>query len=163
MCAGTTLVNSTVSWLMWQETYTLQNVSGVEFILTHCDRYKIAILQMTFSNAFSWIKSVWISLEISLKFVPRVRINIITILVQIMGWRRPGDRALSGPMVVSLLTYMCVTRPQWVNGKVICVFYNLIKDPYSNPTRNLVRNIILTNIDPGPRHVQPWLGQQELN
>ena len=31
-----------------------------------------------------------------------------------MAWRRPGDKPLSGPMVVSLLTHICVTRPQWV-------------------------------------------------
>ena len=35
-------------------------------------------------------------------------------LVQIMAWRRPGDKPLSGPMMVSLLTHICVTRPQWV-------------------------------------------------
>ena len=27
----------------------------------------------------------------------------------------PGDKPLSEPMMVSLLTYWCVTRPQWVN------------------------------------------------
>ena len=50
-----------------------------------------------------------ISLKISLKFVPKVRINNIPALVQIMVWRRPGDKPLSEPMMVSLLThiYMC--------------------------------------------------------
>ena len=57
----------------------------------------------------------WISHRISLKFVPKVRINNIPALVQIMAWRRPGDKPLSKPMMVSLLTYICVTRPQWVN------------------------------------------------
>ena len=42
----------------------------------------------------------WISLRISLKFVPKVRINNIPSLVQIMAWRRPGDKPLSEPMVV---------------------------------------------------------------
>ena len=55
-----------------------------------------------------------ISLKISLKFVPKVRINNIPALVQIMAWRRPGDKPLSEPMLVSLLTHICVTRPQWV-------------------------------------------------
>ena len=32
-----------------------------------------------------------------------------------MAWRRPGDKPLSEPMMVSLLTHICVTRPQWVN------------------------------------------------
>ena len=33
-----------------------------------------------------------------------------------MAWRRPGDKPLSEPMMVKLLTYICITRPQWVNG-----------------------------------------------
>ena len=55
-----------------------------------------------------------ISIKISLKFVPKVRINNIPALVHIMAWRRPGDKPLSEPMMVSLLTHICVTRPQWV-------------------------------------------------
>ena len=31
-----------------------------------------------------------------------------------MAWRRPGAKPLSEPMMVSLLTHICVTRPQWV-------------------------------------------------
>ena len=61
-------------------------------------------------------ENAWISLRISLKFVPEVRINNIPALVQIMAWRRPGDKPLSKPMMVSLLTHICVTRPQWVNA-----------------------------------------------
>ena len=56
-----------------------------------------------------------ISLKISLKFVPTVRINNIAALVQIMAWCRPGDKPLSEPMMISLLTHICVTRPQWDN------------------------------------------------
>ena len=32
-----------------------------------------------------------------------------------MAWRRPGAKPLSEPMMVSLLTHLCVTRPQRVN------------------------------------------------
>ena len=32
-----------------------------------------------------------------------------------MAWRRPGDKPLSEPMMICLLTHICVTRPQWVN------------------------------------------------
>ena len=49
-------------------------------------------------------ENVWISLKISLKFVPKVPINNIPALVQILAWRRSGDKPLSEPMVVSLLT-----------------------------------------------------------
>ena len=33
-----------------------------------------------------------------------------------MVWRQPGDKPLSEPMMVSLLTHICLTRPQWVNS-----------------------------------------------
>ena len=57
--------------------------------------------------------NAWLSLKVSLKFLPKFRIN--PALVQIMTWRRPRDKTLSEPMMVSLLTHICVTRPQWVN------------------------------------------------
>ena len=60
-------------------------------------------------------KNVLISIKISLKFVPKGPINNIPALVQIMAWRRPGDKPLSEPVMVRLLTHICVTRPQWVN------------------------------------------------
>ena len=55
------------------------------------------------------------SIQISLKFVPQGPINNNSALVQIMAWRRSGDKPLSEPMMVSLPTHICVTRPQWVN------------------------------------------------
>ena len=60
-------------------------------------------------------ENVWISLKISLKFVPKGPINNIPPLVQIMAWRRQGDKPLSEPMMASLLTHICVTWLQWVN------------------------------------------------
>ena len=60
-------------------------------------------------------KYIWISLTISLKIVPNGPINNILALVQIMAWRRPGDKPLSEPMMDRLPTHICVTRPQWVN------------------------------------------------
>ena len=61
----------------------------------------------------------WISIEISLKFIPKGQINNIPSLFQIMAWRRPGDKPLSEAMMVSLLTHICVTRPQWVNPNLL--------------------------------------------
>ena len=60
-------------------------------------------------------ENVWFPTKISLKFVPKGPINNIQALVLIMVWRRPGDKPLSEPMMVSLPTHICVTRPQWVN------------------------------------------------
>ena len=59
-------------------------------------------------------ENVWIPIIISLKFVPKGPISNIPALVQIMAWRRPGDKPLSEPMMVRFLTHICVTRPQWV-------------------------------------------------
>ena len=61
-------------------------------------------------------ENVWILIEISLKFVPKGPINTIPALVQIMAWRRPGDKPLSEPMMVCLPTHICFTRPQWVKA-----------------------------------------------
>ena len=47
-------------------------------------------------------EDVWTS--ISPKFVPKGPIDNIPALVQIMAWRREGDKPLSEPMVVKLLT-----------------------------------------------------------
>ena len=60
-------------------------------------------------------ENVSIPIKISLKFVPKGPINNIPALVQIMAWRRPGDKPLSEPMMVSLLTHICVNQHQWVN------------------------------------------------
>ena len=54
-------------------------------------------------------KNVSISIKISLKFVPKGPINNIPALVQIMAWRRPGDKPLSETMMVNLLTHICFT------------------------------------------------------
>ena len=61
----------------------------------------------------------------SLKFIPKGPINNIPALVYIMAWHRPGAKPLSEPMVVSLLTHICVTRPQWVklgNNSITTIF-----------------------------------------
>ena len=57
-----------------------------------------------------------ISIKISPNFVPKGPINTIPSLVQTMAWRRSGDKPLSETMLASLLTHICVTRPQWDNG-----------------------------------------------
>ena len=59
-----------------------------------------------------------ISTKFSLKFVPKGPINNIPALIQIMAWRRPGDKPLSEPVMVSLLTHICITRPQWVKVEI---------------------------------------------
>ena len=57
----------------------------------------------------------WISINISLKIVPKCPIDNIPALVQIMAWHRVSDKPLSEPMIARLPTHNCVTRPQRVN------------------------------------------------
>ena len=64
-------------------------------------------------------ENIWISIKISLKFVPKGPINNISALVHIMAWRRLGDKPLFEPKVVSLPTHICFTRPQWVK---VCIY-----------------------------------------
>ena len=52
--------------------------------------------------------------KISLKFIHKGPINNYPTLVQIMAWDWPGNKPLSKPMMISLLTYICITQPQWV-------------------------------------------------
>ena len=54
-----------------------------------------AIFKCIFLN-----ENVWISIKISRNFVPKGPINNISALVQIMAWRRPGDKPWSEPMMV---------------------------------------------------------------
>ena len=61
---------------------------------------------------FKWIflnENVWILIKISLKFAPKCLINNIPALVQIMAWCRLGNKPLSGPVMVRLLTHICIT------------------------------------------------------
>ena len=59
-------------------------------------------------------ENVWIPIKISLKFVPKGPINNIPAVVQIMACRLDGAKPLCEPMMVTLPTHICVTRPQWV-------------------------------------------------
>ena len=78
----------------------------------------------------------------SLKFVPKGRIHIIpATLGQIMVRRRPCDKPLFVPMIVSLLTHICVTRPQWVNHENALRGWLILK------TRERVLNLWATTAD----------------
>ena len=65
-------------------------------------------------------ENIWISIKMLLKFSPKGPINNFPALVQIMAWRRPDDKPLYEPMMISLLTHICVTWPQCVNACVLC-------------------------------------------
>ena len=47
-----------------------------------------------------------------------------------MAWRRLGDKPLSEPMMVRLLTHICVTRPKWVN-RISAVVVKTVQNTWS--------------------------------
>ena len=97
----------------------------IHSVLTHWSRDKMAsIFQTTFLNAFTWTKKKYVSIKISLKFVSRDPTKNVPSLVQIMAWRRPGDKPFSEPMRPGWLTHISVTRPQWVKHPFIRFYFN---------------------------------------
>ena len=78
---------------------TLRDYSNIRQKGCHCadDSFKYIFMN----------ENVWISIKISLKFVPKGSIDNIPALVQIMTWRRIGDTPLSQP---DSQTHICSTR-----------------------------------------------------
>ena len=91
---------------------------SMKYINTYCRHFADDIFKYIFLN-----ENVWIALKISLRFVRKVRINNIPALVQIMAPRRTGAKPLSEPMVVSLLTHICVTRRQCRGHGGDCMYW----------------------------------------
>ena len=71
-------------------------------------RHSADIFKCIFLN-----ENVLILTNISPKFIPKGPINNIPALVQIMAWHRTGNKLLSEPMMIILLTHICITHPQW--------------------------------------------------
>ena len=105
----------TLSWSLWRQRNVPFNWSADITLrrIQNCHCFADDIFKCIVLN-----ENVWISLKISLKFVPNVRINNTSSLVQIMAWRRPGDKPLSEPMVISLLAHICINQLQWVISAV---------------------------------------------
>ena len=93
-------------------------------------------------------KNVWVSINISLKFVPKGPINNIPALVRIIAWRRPGDKPLSESIIASYWTiYASLGLNELINGwswiicLIPCLFLFkscLLTFIVSQPTRNAV-------------------------
>ena len=95
-------------------TYLCPHLS--ESLLTHWGRDKWTPFRRRHFQTHFLEWKYYNLIKISLKFVPKGPIYNNPAMVQIMAWRRPGDKSLSEPMMVSLPTHICVTRPQWVKN-----------------------------------------------
>ena len=83
-------------------------------VLTHC------YLWVSFRNKTIYIRqfnsifmkeNVWIAIRISMKFSPMFLVNNIPGSIRIMTWHWTGDEPLFEPMIINLLTHLCVSRP----------------------------------------------------
>ena len=63
--------------------------------------YEGDIIKCIFLN-----ENILISINGSLHFVPNVQINNIPALIQIMAWRRQGDKPLSETIMINVLTHI---------------------------------------------------------
>ena len=115
---------TTCHFLHWNSTLYLLNYVMTTFLilitLWGWDTLRLRQKGHHFpDNIFKCIflnENVWISIKISLMFVPEDPINNIPALVQIITWRRPADKPLSEPMMAPHWgIYDRVTWPQWVN------------------------------------------------
>ena len=102
-CCDNNLLYSTITSLMYSSSHGVNTLR----LRQNGRHFADNIFNCIFSN-----KNVWISINISLKIVPKGQINNIPAMVQIMAWHRPGDKPLSEPMMVSLLTHICLTLPE---------------------------------------------------
>ena len=70
---------------------------------------------------YSWMKMYEFRLRFHWSLCVFLRFKLTIFhhwLVHRMAWWRPSDKALSETVMVSLLTHLCVTQPQWV--KTFC-------------------------------------------
>ena len=98
----------------WMNRWHLHEMDKCDLlmIILYFHRYDTNLYIITSMESF--IQYLTSTVQISLKFIPRGQINTFPSLVQIMVWRRPGDKPLSEPLLASLLTHTYITRPQWV-------------------------------------------------
>ena len=77
-----------------------------------------AILADDIFNCISWMRMIDFKIQMSLKYVPRGPIDHKPALVQVMAWRRTGDKPLPGLMMAQFIVRRAGLLWSWV--VVIC-------------------------------------------
>ena len=110
----------------WQHWQSFNNINTLRPRQNGC-HFAENISKCVFLN-----ENIWISINISLKFVPKGPIKNIPALVRIMACRLASIIwTNAGIFLISLLTHSWLTRPQWVNAfRIRRYYFNLI--PISN-------------------------------
>ena len=97
-------------------------------------------------------ENILISIKISLKFVLKHLIKHITSLVQIMAWRRPGDKPLSDPWwLVYWRIYASLGLNELKSEWVFASQYNACWWPGDARSQGINQYMVLTRDIPGPR------------
>ena len=86
--------------------------------LIYYDWDKSVSILWTLSNASSWVKMFNFRLKFHCSLFPWVRLKIKPAMVQMMAWRRTGDKPLFEPIMAKFFLRCCVIRPLWVNIKL---------------------------------------------
>ena len=79
-------------------------------------------------DVFKWIflnANVWIFINISPEFLPKGQIINIPALVQMMAWRRSGDKPSSGSMIIRIngwRTYVSLSLNELIQNLVIFIW-----------------------------------------
>ena len=90
-------------------------------LLTHLPLDKMAAFLGRRQFPMHFLKLKWYEFRLKVHWkVFKGPISNIPALIQKMAWRRSGDKPLSEPMLVCLLTNICVTWPLWVDR---CTIY----------------------------------------
>ena len=70
---------------------------------------------------FIFYENIWISQRFYWSLFLMLEITIFQQFVRLMIWCRPVDKPLCEPMMVNLLTHICVTRHQWLKSSNFCI------------------------------------------
>ena len=85
--------------LLWTQTCFVYQFEESQFVNTLRPRQNGRHFADDIFKCILLNENVWITIKNSLKFVPKGPINNMPALVQIMAWRRPGDKPLSESML----------------------------------------------------------------
>ena len=91
--------------------WSLQDMYGTKLKNMGSSHIEAVTKWLPFSRHFQTHFVEWnyyILVKISLKYAPQGPIDTIPSLVQIMAWRRAGDKPLSKPMKFSLMTHIYI-------------------------------------------------------
>ena len=82
-------------------------------------------------------ENTWISIKNSRKFVPKGTINNFPAMVQIMAWRRPGDKPLPEAMIASLPTFGSPGLSEF-NKQLITNWPNTLSKPIAKYIHDII-------------------------